>query len=116
MKPLGDRRSRVRLEVVGVLWGTLELPGTARLLNISTTGALIQSQVAVRVDSVQPVRFTVGREQVTVDATVRHFRQVEDDPGAGYLVGLNFVSPPLALLHSIEQLALHDHEAGGEHT
>ena len=58
----------------------------------------------------------VDREQVPVDATVRHFRQVEGDPGAGYLVGLNFVSPPLALLHSIEQLALHDHEAGGEHT
>ena len=42
---LGDRRSRVRLEVVGALWATLELTEPARVVNISREGALITSPV-----------------------------------------------------------------------
>ena len=52
---LGDRRSRVRLEVVGALWATLELTEPARVVNISRDGALITSPVAMPPESVQPL-------------------------------------------------------------
>ena len=52
---LGDRRSRVRLEVVGALWATLELTEPARVVNISREGALITSPVPMPPESVQPL-------------------------------------------------------------
>ena len=52
---LGDRRSRVRLEVVGALWATLELTEPARVVNISRDGALITSPVPMPPESVQPL-------------------------------------------------------------
>ena len=106
MRPLGDRRARIRLEVVGVLWGTLEATPTARVLNISRTGALIESPMGVPLESVQTVRFTVGGEAVTVDARVRHLRRVPGAATPEYLVGVEFVSAPEALLNSIERLGI----------
>jgi hypothetical protein len=44
---LGDRRSRVRLEVVGALWATLELTEPARVVNISREGVLISSPISI---------------------------------------------------------------------
>ena len=106
MRPLGDRRARVRLEVVGVLWGSLEVTPTARVLNISRTGALIESPLGVPLESIQSVRFTVGGEAVTVDARVRHLRRVPNAETPEYLVGIEFLSTPEALLNSIERLAI----------
>src|SRR5437870_2075071 len=40
MRPLGDRRARVRFEVVGSFWGTVDLAEPARVININRTGAL----------------------------------------------------------------------------
>jgi hypothetical protein len=104
MRPLGDRRARVRLEVVGVLWGTLEVTPTARVVNISRTGALIESPLGVPLESVQSIRFTVGGEAVTVDARVRHLRRISTAEAPEYLVGIEFLSAPDALLNSIERL------------
>ena len=55
MMALGDRRARVRLEVVGALWATLELTEPARVVNISKDGALLTSPVAMPPESVQPL-------------------------------------------------------------
>ena len=104
MRPLGNRRARVRLEVVGVLWGTLEVTPTARVVNISRTGALIESPLGVPLESIQSVRFTVGGEAVTVDARVRHLRRISTAETPEYLVGIEFLSTPDALLNSIERL------------
>jgi hypothetical protein len=73
----------------------------ARVLNISQTGALIQSPLAVPIDSTQIVHFSVDGEDVPVEALVRHVRRAEttDD----YLVGVEFMSAPITLLHNIEQ-------------
>jgi len=103
MSALGDRRIRVRLEVVGALRGTLELKATARVLNISQTGALIQSPLAVPIDSTQIVHFSVDGEDVPVEALVRHVRRAETTDH--YLVGVEFMSAPITLLHNIEQRA-----------
>jgi hypothetical protein len=100
---LGDRRSRVRLEVVGALWATLELTEPARVVNISRDGALITSPVPMPPDSVQPLHLKLEGREVTVDARVRHIRRVSgpDEP-IRYLVGVEFLSVPPALARATE--------------
>jgi hypothetical protein len=93
------------LEVVGALGGTLEVPSPVRVVNISLTGALIESPLAVPLESTQLMHFDVDGEHVPVQALVRHVRHATGRKTQEYLVGVEFVSPPAALLHSIERLA-----------
>jgi len=93
MNQLGDRRTSIRLEVVGTLWGAFELTDKARVLNISDTGALVAAPVAPALGSLQPVQLKIGGKEVTVDAHVRHLKQRAGQGGvAEYLIGLEFVS------------------------
>lgn len=93
MKPLGDRREHVRLDVVGTLWGDLEIDAVARLVNISDTGVLIAAAGAPPVNSVQPLWLRIDEREVRVDARVRHARRVLTDDGREeHLIGLEFVS------------------------
>ena len=71
MSSLGDRRARVRFEVVGALRGMLELPARARLLNISRTGALIESPLAFPLESSQVVYFSLAGGEVAVETRVQ---------------------------------------------
>ncbi len=106
MKPLGDRRIRVRFDVIGALWGLLELTESAHLVNISTTGALVESSSPVAVDSTQSIHLTLDDDPIAVDARVRHLRRVVNAEGLQrFLVGLEFVAPPIHLLNSIDRLA-----------
>lgn len=106
MKPLGDRRIRIRFDVIGALWGLLELTESAHIVNISTTGALVESSSPMAVDSTQSVHLTLDDNQIAVDARVRHLRRVVNAEGLQrYLVGLEFVAPPIHLLSSIDYLA-----------
>ena len=104
MRPLGDRRRRIRLEVVGSLWGTLERDRQARLMNISRTGALIMSPVPAAVDSTQSVRLTIEGHEVKLAAKVRHLQRVTDDGSEQplYRIGLEFLETPAVLLHALE--------------
>src|SRR5687767_11427147 len=104
MKSLGDRRTAVRLEIVGSLWGTLQMMETTRVLNISRGGALIRSAVPIPADSAAPIKVTVDGQQVTLDARVRHMKHVPGDVGepAHYLIGLEFVSMPATLAMALE--------------
>ena len=111
MPPLGDRRSHPRYDVVGALWGLLELSETARICNVSRTGALIDAPFPAALASTHTMKLIVDGEPVDVDARVRHVHRVEADAGnqaAGsgprYLIGLEFVAPPESVLQSIEQL------------
>jgi hypothetical protein len=45
MRRVGDRRSAVRLEVVGALWGTLEFHKQARVLDLNQDGRLLEYPV-----------------------------------------------------------------------
>jgi hypothetical protein len=103
MKPLGDRRRRIRLEVVGSLWGTLEVDRQAQLVNISRTGALIMSPIPAAVDSTQAVRLMVEGHEVKLDARVRHLQRVSDAAGESmYRIGLEFLEAPVVLAHALE--------------
>lgn len=96
-----DRRAHERFDVVGTLWGVLELPEPARLMNISVTGALIDAPLGPVLGSLQSLRMTIEGECVRVDARVRHVRHAL--PGR-FLVGLEFVAPPTSVIASIEAL------------
>jgi hypothetical protein len=100
---LGDRRSRVRLEVVGALWATLELLEPVHVVNISRDGASITSSVPMALESVQPLHLKLEGEDLIVDARVRHVRRVsgQDEP-IRYLVGVEFSSTPPALARATE--------------
>jgi hypothetical protein len=93
------------MEIVGRFWGTLELLETARVVNISTTGALIESPLPVALHSTEAVHLVVDGEEIAVNAQVRHQRQViRDGEAPQYLIGLEFLSPPHLLIHSIQQI------------
>ena len=103
MRPLGDRRRRIRLEVVGSLWGTLEVDRQASLMNISRTGALILSPIPAVVDSTQLVKVTIEGHEVKLAARVRHLQRVTEPSGAErYRIGLEFLEAPAILVHALE--------------
>ena len=107
MKPLGDRRARVRFEVVGSFWGRADVSETARVVDINRTGALVWSRSAFANESMQVIRLTVEGQELLVDTKVRHLRRVAgtDVEPEHYLIGLEFLAAPSALLDSIDQLA-----------
>ncbi len=103
---MSDRRVQVRYDVVGALWGQLELDEQTRVRNVSMTGVLVDSSVAPALDAEQTVRVLVDGQSVTIDARVKHVRPVSEGSGTPrYLVGLEFMSLPISVLQSIEQLA-----------
>ena len=103
MRPLGDRRRRIRLEVVGSLWGTLEIDRQATLINISRSGALILSPVPAAVDSTQSVKLTIEGHEVKLAARVRHLHLLSHSSNAPqYRIGLEFLEAPEVLIHSLE--------------
>ena len=104
MRPLGDRRRRIRLEVVGSLWGALEIDRQAELVNISRTGALIMSPVPAAVDSTQSVRLTIEGHEVKLAARVRHLHRLTElrEGAPQYRIGLEFLEAPSILVHALE--------------
>jgi len=106
---VSDRRSEPRYDVIGALWGVLELHEQARLRNVSATGVLLDSPVPMALDSAQTIRLEVDGQSVTVDARVRHVRQQNyDSTGARHAIGLELIEPPTPVLQSIEQLSAED--------
>ena len=102
MKPLGDRRARVRFEVLGTLRGTLELAETARVVNISAHGALVESSASVALGSVHELHLTFDGRPARVTARVCRVDPISDErQPQRYTIGLEFLSPPSALTESI---------------
>lgn len=100
---MSDRRSESRYDVVGALWGQLELHEKARLRNVSVSGALLESPVAAALDSTQTVQVAVEGEPVAVESRVRHVTAVTGERPPLFLIGVEFVSLPTSVLQSIEQ-------------
>ena len=103
---MSDRRGKPRFDVIGSLWGVLELDEEACLRNVSTTGVLLDSPVAMALDSAQTIRLEVDGHDVSVEARVRHVRQQSNGSiERRYVIGLEFIEPPLSVLQTIEQLS-----------
>lgn len=101
-----DRRAHTRFDVLGALWGVLELPEPARILNVSGTGMLIEASSPAVLESVQSIRVLVDGEMVRFDTRVKHVRAA--DQAGRYVLGLAFESVPTSVLASIEHLAATD--------
>lgn len=100
---LGDRRGRPRFEIVGDLWGTLDTVIGMPLLNVGRGGALIQSTVPLTPNSVHHIAVSCEGQQTPASVQVRHVRPVMGSDGRDYfLIGLEFLSMPAALLAQID--------------
>jgi len=98
MRRVGDRRSAVRLEVVGALWGTLEVHKQARVRDLNHDGALLEYPVPVVADTVHAVTLAHNGHRITLDVRVRYVRTGRTADGATvYLAGVEFLSIPPAL-------------------
>ena len=99
--PSTDRRAHERFDVLGSLWGQLELPEVATVLNVSGAGLLVESELCAVLNSVHAVRMLVDGETVSLDAVVRHCEAAD---GGRHRIGLEFLAVPTAVLATIEQL------------
>jgi hypothetical protein len=99
--PNPDRRSHERYDVIGSLWGLLELPASATIVNVSRGGLLIESAVCVAPNAVHPIDMLVDGEPARVNAVVRHCHGCNS---GGYRIGLEFVDVPGTVVSSVEQL------------
>lgn len=100
---MSNRRTEVRYDIVGTLWGQLELHEEARLCNVSISGALLESPVPAALDSTQTVQVSVDGEPVAVEARVRHVTPISRDRDQLFLIGVEFIALPTSVLQSIEQ-------------
>jgi hypothetical protein len=103
MHRVGDRRSAVRLEVVGALWGTLEVCRQARICDLSQDGALLEYPVPVVRDTVHTVTFEHKGHRFHVDVRVRHVRQATARGAVVYLAGVEFLAIPDALAELVAE-------------
>ncbi len=99
--PSTDRRAFERFDVHGPLWGRLELPEVATVVNVSSAGLLVEAGLRPVLNSVHAVRMLVDGDAVSVEAVVRHCRPGRD---GRYRIGLEFLMVPTTVLVSIEQL------------
>lgn len=100
---LGDRRGRPRFEIVGELWGTLDAVVGMPLVNVGRGGALVESSVPLAPQSVHHVAVTCDGQPTPASVQVRHVNPVVGPDGKNrYLIGLEFLSMPAALLTQID--------------
>lgn len=100
---LGDRRNRVRYEIVGQLWGSLETFEPMEVHNISQGGALVETRLPLNADSVQRLRLTAHEQTLDLQARVAHVSQRQDVTAPeNYLVGVEFLALPQPALEYID--------------
>lgn len=105
MEPVSNRRQQERFDIVGTMWGHLQVGEPARIRNVSATGALVESPHQNALDSTIALRVMVEGQPVTVDGRVRQSRPIETGPARGrYLIGVEFSCPPEPVIQAIEQL------------
>jgi hypothetical protein len=93
----------MRFEIVGDLWARLVAAQSLTIMNLTTSGMLVESPGHVHVGSHQQLRLTIGDEVNQVGAIVRHIAPVVGKPNH-YLVGLAFVDLPPESRRQIEAL------------
>jgi hypothetical protein len=102
---LGDRRSDLRFEIIGQLWGSLETVEPLPLRNVGRGGALVESRLPLAADTVHGIRLAYNARTSTLQAKVRHVTPIVGPSGAErYLIGLEFVEPEETALEQIDTL------------
>src|SRR5262245_25788228 len=103
---LGDRRNRVRYEIVGQLWGSLETFEPMEVHNISQGGALVETRLPLTSDSVQRLRLSASEQTLDLQARVAHISQRQDvtAPTENFLIGMQFLALPQPAIEYRETL------------
>jgi hypothetical protein len=101
---LGDRRTDLRFEIIGQLWGSLETVEPHPLVNLARGGALIESRTRLNPDAVRAVRFQFNGTSHDIPVKVRHVTSEPAPDGERFLVGLEFVEPSAAALEQIDKV------------
>ncbi len=93
---IGDRRSKPRFEIVGELWGSVDVSASLAVLNLGRGGALLESSMRLTPGTTYSVQVVTDTESHRVTMRVRH-TVASAEGGHGYLVGVEFVdvSAPL---------------------
>ncbi len=101
---LGDRRTDLRFEIIGQLWGSIETVEQLPLVNLARGGALVQSRLPVNPEMVRSLRLALGDQVNDVQVRVRHVTAEKAEGGERYLVGLEFVEPSASALAQIDRI------------
>jgi hypothetical protein len=92
---LGDRRQRPRFEIVGQLWGSLELVEPLAVVDLSPGGALLEGPAELPVESVHRLRVEHAAETADVQVRVAHARAIDTVSGSGlHRTGVEFLAVP----------------------
>jgi hypothetical protein len=98
MKPrIGDRRSKPRFEIVGDLWGSVDVSTSLSVLNLGRGGALLDSPVPFVLESVHSVVALTDEESHKVTLRVRHSTGDERQGRRRFLIGVEFLDVSAAL-------------------
>lgn len=85
-----ERRRWPRRELDGA-WATLVAPSDVRIVDISQSGVLIASSRRVHPGARGRLRLSLGGEPFVADVEVRRIAEAPG-PGAGFLIGAEFVA------------------------
>jgi hypothetical protein len=89
---LGDRRLRPRFEIVGELWGTLEVALEVVMKNVGIGGALFESHIPLAAQSIHRLIWKADERETAVQVRVCHVRPIASAAGERYLIGIEFLS------------------------
>ena len=101
---MADRRNRPRFDIVGDMWGMLETAVPQTIREVSRGGMLVESSLALPLQSTHRLTLRSAEEDIAVDVRVQHVR--EDRSAVGdrrFLIGLAFLTAHPALQDRIEQ-------------
>jgi hypothetical protein len=101
---LGDRRTDLRFEIIGQLWGALETVDQLPLRNLARGGALVEARAPVGAEAFRALRLGFNGTKQEVAVRVRHVTALKTTAGEHYLVGLEFVEPSAAALDQIDRI------------
>jgi hypothetical protein len=103
---LSDRRGRLRFELVGELAAALKVVEVLPVKDISWKGALVESAVALPVESVQTLRLVSGDVSGEVTARVRHVTAAAAADGSEcYRIGFEFIDLQPAMREELGRLS-----------
>jgi hypothetical protein len=88
---IGDRRVNPRFEIVGDLWGSVDVSASLGVVNLGRGGALLESPVPFAPESVHSVVAVTHEESHEVALRVRHCTAGHQHGRPTYLIGVEFV-------------------------
>jgi len=100
---IGDRRGKPRFEIVGELWGSVDVSASLSVVNLGRGGALLESTTPLVPESVHAVLVVTDDESHQVTLRVRHTTPDEQSGRRRYLTGVEFVDVTPALDEFLER-------------